>query len=186
MPTLSPFRLAFVDLETTGLDPDKHEIVELGCIVVEQKVVAGKPPQIEVVSEFEYKIKPEHIELADPEALQINGYNSADWLFAVDLPQALKVFAEKTVGAIMVAQNVTFDYSFLRQAFAKTGVTNRMGYHRFDLVSMAFIKLSQKPEVTRFSLRALADYFQIKNERAHTALSDTRVALEIYKKLLTS
>ncbi|MEK9183615.1 MAG: exonuclease domain-containing protein [Patescibacteria group bacterium] len=28
--------LAFTDLETTGLDAHKHEIIEIGCIVAKQ------------------------------------------------------------------------------------------------------------------------------------------------------
>ena len=28
--------LAFIDLETTGLDPDKQEMIELGCVVARQ------------------------------------------------------------------------------------------------------------------------------------------------------
>jgi len=28
--------LAFIDLETTGLNPDTHEIIEIGCLVVRQ------------------------------------------------------------------------------------------------------------------------------------------------------
>ena len=34
--------LAFIDLETTGLNPDRQEIIELGCVVVEQVPQAGR------------------------------------------------------------------------------------------------------------------------------------------------
>ncbi len=176
--------LAFIDLETTGTDPERHEIVEIGCLIAKQVPRPGKGPTVEMIEAFDIKVQPEHIETAEPEALQINGYNSADWLFAVSLPQALKMLADKTGGAIMVAQNVTFDWNFLNKAFAKTGIANPMHFPKIDLISMAFAKLYHDERVQRFGLGALTDHFGLKNDQAHTALADIKVTFEIYKKLL--
>jgi len=175
--------LAFVDLETTGLNPDTHEIIEIGCLVVRQPLIVGG--NFEVVDELDIKVKPRHLETADPEALRINGYNDAGWLFAAELPQALAVLAQKTEGAIMVAQNVTFDWSFLHRAFMETKVENRMHFPKIDLISLAFGKLYKEPRVERYNLRELARFFDVPNEKAHSAMSDTKTAFEIYKKLIT-
>lgn len=176
--------LAFIDLETTGLNPDRHEIIELGCVICKQTPVSGRGPKLDIIEELEYKIKPEHIETAEPEALRVNGYNSGDWLFAADLSQALKALTEKADGAIMVAQNVTFDWPFLHRAFQKTGVPNRMHGIRLDIMSMALAHLYHKEEVQRFNLGALSQHFGIKNENYHTALNDAKVACEIFQKLV--
>ncbi|MEK7477748.1 MAG: 3'-5' exonuclease, partial [Patescibacteria group bacterium] len=124
--------LAFIDLETTGLDPVKHEIIEIGCILARQVGREGQGPAIEVIEEFDLRVKPEHLETSDPESLRINGYNEMDWLFAVDLGSAMKAVSDKTDGAILVAQNVAFDWLFLEKAFVKTSVPNKMDYHRLD------------------------------------------------------
>lgn len=177
--------LAFIDVETTGLDPERHEIIEIGCIVVKQiPQSGGKGCAIEVVDEFETKVKPEHIETAEPEALRINGYNSGDWLFAADLKQAMKTLSELTDGANMIGQNVFFDWQFIDRAFKTTGVPNKMHYHRIDLMSMAFAKCYHEERLQRFNLGALCDYFGVKNDAAHTALADIRATVEVYKKLL--
>ena len=176
--------LAFIDLETTGLDPERQEIIEIGGLIVKQIPRPGKGPSVEVVDEFEFKVKPQHLETAEPEALRVNGYNDADWLFASDLGQVMKVVGEKTVGANMVGQNVFFDWGFLQQAFKKTGVPNKMHHHRIDVITMAFTKLYHDESVQRFFLGALAERFGIKNDRAHSALADIKVTFEIYKKLL--
>ncbi|MEZ4114453.1 MAG: exonuclease domain-containing protein [Candidatus Paceibacterota bacterium] len=34
--------LAFVDIETTGFDPDKHEMIEIGIVIVKQLGTEGK------------------------------------------------------------------------------------------------------------------------------------------------
>lgn len=176
--------LAFIDLETTGFNPTKQEIIELGCVVVEQVPQKGRGATLKVISELDLKIKPEHLENAEPEALRINGYNDAEWLFAVSLEQAMKALVEKTDGAIMISHNITFDWAFLQYAFAKTKLVNKMSPVRLDLMSMAFAKLYHKEEVQRFNLKALGDYFGIKNENAHTAMADIKASIEIYKKLL--
>ena len=172
--------LAFVDIETTGFDVEKQEIIEIGCVIVKQQ--DGKLG--EVIEEFELKIKPERLEHADPEALSINGYNESDWLFASDLKQAMQVFSDKTKECVFVAHNAAFDWSFLEKAFATTGIENKMFYAKIDTISFAFAKLHKDPTVTRYALGALCDRFGITNDRAHTALADTRATLEVYKKLL--
>lgn len=176
--------LAFVDLETTGLDPEKHEIIEVGCLIAEQLPRLGKGPTLRIIDELNLRIKPEHLETAEPEALRLNGYNETDWLFAVDLKSALEALVKKAAGAVMVGQNVSFDWTFLERGFERTGVKHNFHYHKLDLLSMAFAKLYDAEAVQRFSLEALADYFGLKNEHAHTAASDIKVTFEIYKRLL--
>jgi|SRR3989344_1900584 len=181
---MKKYNLAFIDLETTGLNLDRHEIIEIGCVVARQVPQPGRGAALEIISELDLKVKPEHLETAEPEALRINGYNDSDWLFAVSLEQAMKALVEKTNGAMMISHNITFDWPFLQHAFAKTKVLNKMLSVRLDLLSMAFAKLYHKEEVQRFNLKFLADYFGIKNENAHTAMSDIKASIEIYKKLL--
>lgn len=174
--------LAFVDIETTGFDIDKHEIIELGLVLVKQKGETGS--EFEVIEELEYKIKPEHIETADPQALKVNGYDAGQWIFASSLGDVLKIFAEKTKDAIFVAHNVTFDYAFMEHAFKTTGVENKMFYPKLDTISMAYAKLHKNLGVEKFRLQKLCEYFGIQNAKAHTALADARALFEVYEKLM--
>lgn len=180
---LKTTKLSFVDLETTGLDPARHEIIEVACLVAEP-ASAGGAISWRVADELELKVKPTRLESADPEALRINGYRESDWLFAATLEQAMKTLAEKINDTVVVAQNVTFDWSFLERAFAAAGVTPKIFYHKLDLASMAYGKLFRRDDFQKFSLKALADYFGVENVRAHSALSDTRVTFQIFQKLM--
>jgi DNA polymerase III epsilon subunit family exonuclease len=169
--------LAFVDIETTGLDLIKHEIIEIGCVLT--------TPNLEVIEEFEIKIKPKRIEDADPTSMKINHYNSKQWEKAYTLEKAMKIFISKVEGAIMVGQNVAFDSGFLEYAFAKTGIGNTMHYHKLDTIALAWAKLHKDSELVHFSLREMCLRFGIENLRAHTALSDARATFELYKKLMS-
>lgn len=179
-------RLAFVDTETTGLNIDVQELIQVGCVLVEQNwETPDGIPSFEIIEEFELKIKPERISDADPQALRVNGYDPSEWVFAYNLSEAMNIFAKKTEGAIMVGHNVCFDFGFIEKAFRITGIKNMMHYHKLDTISIAFAKLHDTHDVEKFSLRVLCQYFNIENKNAHTALSDARATFHLYEKLMT-
>jgi len=168
--------LAFIDIETTGLDVTKHEIIEIGCVIT--------TPKLKVIEKFELKIKPEKIENADSISLKVNHYNLEDWEFAHTLKDVMKIFSKKTKDCIMVGQNVSFDSCFLENAFYKTGFKNNMHYHKLDTISIAWAKFHKKRSFEHFSLREMCKLFDIKNERPHSALSDAYATYQLYKKLM--
>ncbi len=172
-------KLAFIDIETTGLDRDEHEIIELAVLVTQIK--DGK---LEVIDELDLKIQPKNIEKAEPQALRINGYNEADWLFAVSLEEAMKIFAQKTDNAVFVAHNITFDYGFIEKAFKTTGIENKMHYHKLDTIALAFGILHHSGDMSRLSLKSLCEKFGIENKKAHSAFADTYALYEVFKKLM--
>lgn len=168
--------LAFVDIETTGLNVIQHEVIEIGVVIT--------TPDLKVIEEFEVKIKPEHIENADPVALKVNHYDPENWKEAVTLKEAMQIIATKTKDCIMIGQNVAFDSGFLEHAFAKTNIKNSMHYHKLDTISIAWAKLHGDPTLTHFSLRDLCARFGIVIKNAHTGLGDARATYELYKKLM--
>ncbi len=178
--------LAFIDTETTGLNPDVHEIIELALIVCKQIAVPGRGPNLEIVKEYEWKIKPAHIELAQEDALRINGYNETDWMFAYDLRPVMEEFAKATQSCTFLSHNLAFDYPFVMKAFKLADVDSKMHYAKIDTISVAFSRLYDVPQATAFSLRALCELFKIDNTKAHTALADTRALVAVYKKLMNA
>ena len=79
--------MAFIDMEMTGLDVIDHEIIEIGCVLT--------TPDFKVIEEFELKVKPEHLETADPTSMKINHYQEELWQDALSLKEAMKIFSEK-------------------------------------------------------------------------------------------
>ena len=97
--------LVFLDTETTGLDPNRHEIWELAYAVehtpIESAVVAHS------------------LRHADPTALTMNGYPERGDRLAFNL--SVEDRCRKALdGATLVAANPSFDAAFLR---ARWGVT---------------------------------------------------------------
>lgn len=169
--------LAFIDIETTGLDVMKHEIIEIGCVIT--------TPKLKIIEKFELKIKSENIENANPVSLRVIHYDPINWDNAISLKDGMKIFSKKVKDCIMIGQNVSFDSGFLEFAFIKTKFKNNMHYHKLDTISIAWAKLHKNKSVTHFSLRELCKYFGIKNEHPHGALSDAYATYELYKKLMS-
>lgn len=168
--------ITLLDLETTGLDPTRHEIIEIGAVLLDQ-------PHLNIVGAFEAKIKPTRMELADPEALQVNGYNAEEWAGARPAKEALEEFARRTEHSILCGQNVSYDFAFLRKAYADHNVPFTYHHHVLDVMSMAYIHWYNHPTLKRYGLSEMATTFGIDRGRAHRAMDDVKTTLEVLKLL---
>lgn len=174
---MKKYNLAFIDMEMTGLNPEMHEIIELGAVIT--------TPELKMIEEFDLKIKPERLSDADPVSLKVSNYSPAEWGGAVTLREAMETLNQKAKDCIMVGHNVAFDAMFLETAYARLGLQNSMHYHKLDTVSIAWAKLHREPDLEHFSLRELCLRFGVENPKAHTALSDARATYLLYKKLMS-
>ena len=171
--------IAITDVETTGLDAVKHEILEIGLVLVDQRTD-------EVIDTLNIKVKPEHIETADPNALKINGYDPENWQNAVSLLEAMTLYSQKAKNAIFCSHNVTFDWSFIAEAFKKAGQQSPLDYHRLDLFTLIWAK-TKGSKIGGFSLSKVAQFLGLPEEPLpHRAINGARTALEIYKKITHS
>ena len=81
--------IAITDVETTGLDPHIHEIVEIGLLLINQRT-------FKVIDMLDIKVRPKHLETASEYALNLNGYRDVDWLGAMSLREAMAIYSRKT------------------------------------------------------------------------------------------
>jgi DNA polymerase-3 subunit epsilon len=168
---------AITNISTTGLDAQRHEIIEIGLLVVDQK-------NLDIIDEFETKIYPNKIQSSNKKALRISGYDPDIWANSTDLTSAMQKYAKKTKGAIFFAHNLYFDWSFISEAFQQTEVEDEMDYHRADLFSMALAHSHKLPGLKKYNLASLCEYFGIEPEpEPHRAINGVYCEYEILKKL---
>lgn len=173
--------IAITDLEATGLDCNVHEILEIGLVITDETLTIHET--------FSVKIKPEHIETADPTSLKINGYSPEEWNDAVPLHEAITRYEKILKNAKFCSHNPTVDWGFLRLAFKKTGIMPTpdytTNYHRIDVFSLAWHALKDNPP-NSFRLRDIASHLGIAPEpEPHRALNGALLAFEVYKKLMS-
>jgi DNA polymerase III epsilon subunit-like protein len=183
---MNPLPLLCVDTETTGLRPGFHEVIEIGCVLAEPRTdFFGSIEYVETAARV-WRIHPKFPERAQSGALRANGYGTRDWSDAVSAKQAFEEFARMGKGKIFLAQNVTFDWSFLVADSERYGIQlqDDIFVRKLDLMSMAYLYAHTTDfSLRRFSLEAMCEHFGVRNVSAHEALSDARAALEIFKRL---
>jgi len=158
-------KIAVIDIETSGLDPREHEILDIACVMNNR--------------EFTVKVKPTRMQYASEEAIIINGYTPEGWKDAVPLDTALHMLND-FVGEdpIFMAYNATFDWGFIREAYRETDVTNPFTYQKLCLMSIAWAKIG--PEMKPPSLKAMCTKFHIAPEPAvHEAINGAWCAYKV-------
>jgi len=169
--------LLFIDLETSGLDPDTDTIIEVAA--VRWSYTKG------MVRKFEAQLldqKGGYPQVPDNVAA-INGYSSARWAHtAVPYLEGLNAFyREMDENVLLTAANAPFDLSFLHRAPIKRPKT--WSYHAFDLSTFIFSELVVPGMIAKPKLQEAANFFGL-GEQEHTALSDCLLAVKVYERLL--
>jgi len=177
MTKLSEIRLAFTDTETTGLDEQKHEIVEIATLIY-------NPCNDKVEDEWVTKVAPTHIETASSIALRINGYVDNPKAYTKGLKSALIKFNSLVKNCFIVGQNIEFDLKFIHKGMNDFGIKPSFGRHRkLELMSLVWWAI-KNTDLEKMSLESLCNHFEISNVGAHTALVDCQRTFEVYKRLL--
>ena len=169
---LSEKPIAFIDLETSGLWPWRHEILEVACIRREG----------DQVIRWTRKVKPTDISKADKKALSIIGYSDEAWTDAISLEDALNDFRALTRGAILCGHNIRFDLDFIDRHMKKATGKGRGFHHTIDTMTLAFEHLAE-PCGKSVSLETICNVLGISNEGAHGALVDCERTMQVFDKL---
>jgi DNA polymerase III epsilon subunit-like protein len=187
-----------MDTETTGLDPNFHEIVQICIIALDSNFDPMKG-----VIPFYVNLIPDYPERVDPKAIEINKMDMAkimtsgfDRHKAIDMLgtwiQKLKIKGNKYGGAnkiMPLGQNYGFDAAFIKAWLGVDQYNEWFDYHYRDTMHAALYmndRAGMKAEKVPFpkvNLQYLATTLNIKSERAHDALSDCLVTAEVYKRM---
>ena len=150
--------LAFVDLEMTGLDPNKDRVVEI-CI---ERVVGGA-----VVGRLHTLVRPDLVADAEVGNAHVHG------IFA-DAVRDSPVFAELAAqvaellgGAVLVAHGASWDVAFFEAEMARAGNPLPLPFY------IDTLNLSRRTfRLAKHSLDALREHFGLDRSRAHRADAD--------------
>lgn len=156
-----------LDIETTGLDPERDAILEIGAVrfkgsrtyqTFSRLVNPGRP--------IPYKIQ------------QLTGITPNDIEDAPPLSAVLPDLNRFVGDAPIIGHNIGFDLGFLR----KQGLFHaNNGIDTFELASILL------PHASRYSLAALLSYLQIElppDGQAHRALDDAQATRQLFEALL--
>src|ERR1700722_609290 len=162
-----PQDLVFVDLETTGGNAAYDRITEVGIVRIKNG---------ELIDEWSSLVNPER-----PIPAYIEAFTGISDRMVAAAPRFAEIAAqvrEKLQGAVFVAHNARFDYSFLRSEFLKADMS-------FSAKVLCTVKLSRRlfPEYVRHNLDAVMERNGLSCSARHRALGDARVLHDLWFKL---
>lgn len=163
--------IVVVDLETTGGDPSRDAITEIGAV----KVRGG-----EVLGEFATLVDPGRS--IPPQIVRLTGITEAMVYDAPKIGEVLASFVEFARGSLLVAHNARFDMGFLRHHASRLGM--EWPFH----TSLCTVRLARRvltrDEAPTVRLGALAELFAVSVRPTHRALDDARATVEVLHRLL--
>lgn len=161
-------RFIAFDTETTGFDPEKDRIIEVGAVLFE----GGKP-----VSTFQSLVN------ADvpipPEASAVN--HITDEMLA-DAPDEMTVYKQLVafLGAEIICGHVAgFDMSFLCYTLSRIGLSGSFRFVDTREQALGIHTLGKR------SLKDVAEYFGVEQKDAHRAADDAKVSGEILCRMMS-
>ena len=163
---ISPFEQVCValDLETTGLDPTRDTIIEVGAVKFQGDEV------LDTLQTFVNPGRPipEHIQ-------RLTHISPSQVRRAPFFSSVADRVADFVADCPVIGHNVTFDLNFL----ASHGVTlDNPAYDTWDLASMLL------PRSMQYSLRYLSEFFSVDHSDPHRALSDAKATQGIFLALV--
>ncbi len=156
-----------IDLETTGLDPKRDKIIEIGAV----KVRHG-----EIEDTFESFTAPGRS--LDERIVELTGIEDAQLENAPRIEEILPGLLTFIGEDILLGHSVLFDYSFIKRA----AVNQKFKFEKYGIDTL---KIARKylPDLESRSLAFLCGHFGIEHN-AHRALTDAKATVGLYRKLL--
>ena len=153
------------DLETTGLDAETEEIIEIGAL----KVIDGK-----ISDRFMEFVKPE--KSISEKITQITGITNEMVEHARNIEEVIRDFHSFCADHILIGHNIMCDYKFCKR-FA-----NKYGYV-FEKKGIDTLKIARTihKDMESKSLGALCEHYQIINHAAHRAYYDALATAKLYQ-----
>lgn len=156
-----------IDIETTGLDPKRDKIIEIGAV----KVVRGNVQQEKCML-----IDPRR-ELT-PEVRQLTGISDDMVAGAPGIEEVIGEWEEFSRGFPLLGHRILFDYSFLKRAAVNSGIE----FEKEGVDTLALCRKFMPPEEKK-NLAAACAYYGVSQGEAHRALGDARSAHRLFEEL---
>ena len=158
-----------VDLETTGLDPyNGCEIIEIGITEIKDN---------KIVRNYSRLIKPQGV---IPSLItEITGITNEMVEHEEGIETVLPRFRKFLSDRIMIAHNAKFDLKFLNYYLRKYNLEPIENH----LCTMEMLKKCKSYKGKNKKLETACNYYNITNENAHRADSDTKATAELFLKI---
>ncbi len=154
------------DVETTGLDAESCEIIEIGA----SKIENGK-----ICQKFQTLVKP--TESISKLITDLTGIDNKMVENAPSIKDVIKDFYHFCENSVLVGYNVSFDMKFIQNAGKNYGITFT------NDVEDAMVLAREKVRLSNYKLKTVVKELNIVLENAHRAYNDALATAKVFLKL---
>lgn len=158
-----------IDLETTGLNPKRDRIIEIGAV----KVIDGVKTE-----SFSTFVNPAR--KLEQTVIDLTGIRDEDLVCAPYIDSVLPKLMDFLEDLPLLGHSILFDYSFIKKA----AVDRKLSFEKNGIDTL---KIARKflAELEHRNLDYLCSYYQIPHN-AHRAFADAEATETLYRKLADS
>ena len=160
-----------VDTETTGLDPAKAHVVEIGAVPLKQ----GKLDEAAALRRLINPGVP-----IPPVATTIHGIDDAAVAAEPDFSAVWPQFASVISGAVLIGHTIGFDLAVLKRECARAGLP----WTPPRTLDTALLAQVAEPHLGGYTLEHLASWLGVTVEGRHSALGDAVLTAHIFLALI--
>lgn len=189
-----PSEYSVIDIETTGLDSHYDSIIEIAALKIKDNKIVSQYSSL-VRPDFFYDLYDDELDDWDNDYLvnasgdkyyyidsfitKLTGITNEMIASAPDTSSVLSEFKSFIENDILIGHNVNFDINFLYDTILK--LENRE--FKNDFIDTLRISRRFHPNLIHHRLSDMTNYYKIKFENSHRALSDCLATYNLYIKL---
>ncbi|HMK59616.1 MAG TPA: 3'-5' exonuclease [Dissulfurispiraceae bacterium] len=162
-------RFYAIDVETTGLDQAKDEIISFACVPIVNLKIIVRENYYTLIKPARYNYK----------AMKYHGISRTD-LQAAPTFEDVSDHLLKMLDGILVGHTVEFDFNFLKKSFKASGLKFKK-----DLIDIAMVEkwLTQRcnAEGRGLTLDDMIEAYGLKRHYRHNAAADAFFAAQIFQ-----
>jgi len=174
--------ICFIDFETTGSNPYIHFPIEIGAVLVRNN--------LSIINKFSSYIRPPYEARNTNVAFNIHQIRLDNLKNAPVAKDVVEEFFDKFgTNYNFASWNISFDVSFFRKLCNDTDKIesfNKIGYRHIDIQTVC--SLARELRLIDSKVKSLDDcvrIFNLNRSKAHDALEDSMICIEVYRNLLT-
>ena len=165
-----PADYVVLDTETTGLKPERDELIEVGCMRIRNGVVVDELSALincrQQIPEIVQELTGLDNEILDKEGKPLSG----------TMNELLSFIGDDWI----IGHNIAFDIRFIQESCARNSIKTTP-FRAIDTITLSRELL--EGGVPDYKLETLVRHFGIASRQTHRALLDARITQQLYSKL---
>ena len=169
--------LLFFEIQTTGQDPDKDNIIQLSAVLLDRDNLLEK-------ANFNTFIRTSYMDNVIEHLARVLQIDFLEMKKSPKVFDAMKKFKTQMGTDFLLATHNLNNLLFLRNAFKKSALKFEYDIHILELWTLGYIYTLNVGLRKMPTFHTFLDHFRLKQHRPYDAMEKVRLEVEIFRKII--